>query len=200
MTPIGKFNSTDRIVRLKSLFRSKVVGLVYQAARYFQPYGITCLIEPLSTRANYYLRSYSTAIDIVKSSQLDNLKIMLDSFHLQRLHGNLTERVQVIDRLFCIKNSENSAFCSPKEMSSYVGHVQISQTPERDCPMNMNGEVNHRYFLSKVVAPFYQDYIGLEYNGENDTPRKHIDHSGIILLDSTQGSFEWLNEFESSSD
>ena len=57
-----------------------------------------CLIEPLSTRNNYYLRSYSTAIDIIKSSQLDNLKIMLDSFHLQRLHGNLTERVQVIDR------------------------------------------------------------------------------------------------------
>ena len=50
-------------------------------------------------------------------------------------------------------------------MSSYVGHVQISQTPQRDCPMNADGEVNHRYFLSKLVAPFYQDYIGLEYNG-----------------------------------
>ncbi len=35
-------------------------------------------------------------MDIVKSSKIDNLKIMLDSFHLQRLHGNLTERVEVI--------------------------------------------------------------------------------------------------------
>ena len=196
MTPIGKFNLTDRIVRWTSLFRSKVVDLVYQAARYFQPHGIMCLIEPLSTRANYYLRSYSTAIDIVKSSQLDNLKIMLDSFHLQRLHGNLTERVQVIDRLFCLEKREiNSIFYSPKEMSSYVGHVQISQTPERDCPMNMDGEVNHRYFLSKVVAPFYQDYIGLEYNGENETLWKYLDHYDIILVDSTHESLEWLNEF-----
>ncbi|CAF5034286.1 unnamed protein product, partial [Rotaria socialis] len=83
-----------------------------------------CLIEPISTRLNYYLRSYSTAIDIVKSSKADNLKVMLDSFHLQRLHGNLTERVQ--------------------EMIPFVGHVQISQTPKRNCPMSDDGEVNHR--------------------------------------------------------
>jgi hydroxypyruvate isomerase len=55
-----------------------------------------CLIEPLSTRPDYYLRSYSTAMDIVKSSKIENLKVMLDSFHLQRLHGNLTERVKVV--------------------------------------------------------------------------------------------------------
>jgi len=32
--------------------------------------------------------------------------------------------------------------------------------------MNEDGEVNHRYFLSKLIAPFYHDFIGLEYNGE----------------------------------
>ena len=32
--------------------------------------------------------------------------------------------------------------------------------------MNDDGEVNHRYFLSKLIAPFYEDYVGLEYNGE----------------------------------
>ncbi len=73
---------------------------MYQSAQFFQPHQITCLIEPLSTRSNYYLRSYSTAIDIIKSSKTDNLKIMLDSFHLQRLHGNLTERVEVIKLYF----------------------------------------------------------------------------------------------------
>ncbi|CAF4652137.1 unnamed protein product, partial [Rotaria sp. Silwood1] len=130
-------------------------------ARFFQPYHITCLIEPLSTRSNYYLRSYSTAMDIVKSSKIDNLKIMLDSFHLQRLHGNLTERVE--------------------EMIPFIGHVQISQTPKRNCPMSEDGEVNHRYFLSKLLAPFYKDFIGLEYN------------------DSSNASFEWLNEFSSTN-
>jgi hydroxypyruvate isomerase len=32
--------------------------------------------------------------------------------------------------------------------------------------MNEDGEVNHRYFLSKLIAPFYQDFIGLEYFGK----------------------------------
>ncbi|CAF0811910.1 unnamed protein product [Adineta ricciae] len=122
----------------------RIIDLVHQAAQFFQPHRILCLIEPLSTRPNYYLQSYSTAMSIVQSSNSNNLKIMLDSFHLQRLHGNLTERV--------------------KELAPFVGHVQISQTPNRDCPMNENGEVNHRYFLSNLIASFYQDYIGLEYN------------------------------------
>jgi hydroxypyruvate isomerase len=51
-------------------------------------------------------------------------------------------------------------------MIPFVGHVQISQTPKRDSPMSEDGEVNHRYFLLKLVAPFYQDFIGLEYNGK----------------------------------
>jgi hydroxypyruvate isomerase len=120
-----------------------------------------CLIEPLSTRSNYYLRSYTTAMDIVKSSKTDNLKIMLDSFHLQRLHGNLTERVQV--NKFHLTIVLEIFF---KELIPFVGHVQISQTPKRDCPMSEDGEVNHQYFLSKLIAPFYQDFIGLEYNGK----------------------------------
>ncbi len=53
-----------------------------------------------------------------------------------------------------------------EELIPYVGHVQVSQTPERNCPMNEDGEVNHRYFLSKLIAPFYQDYVGLEYFGK----------------------------------
>jgi len=81
-----------------------MIDLVYQAARFFQPHQIMCLIEPLSTRPDYYLRSYTLAMDIVKSSNIDNLKVMLDSFHLQRFHGNLTERVKVIKLLLIDSN------------------------------------------------------------------------------------------------
>lgn len=94
MTLIGKIKRMNSIVI--TLFSGKIIDLVHQAARFFQPHQIMCLVEPLSTRPNYYLRSYSTAMDIVRSSPSDNLKVMLDSLHLQRLHGNLTERVKVI--------------------------------------------------------------------------------------------------------
>lgn len=60
-----------------------------------EPHGITCLIEPLATRKSYYLRSYALAKEIVEELKRPNLKIMLDTFHLQMLHGNLTENIDV---------------------------------------------------------------------------------------------------------
>lgn len=94
MIQIGKIEKKNCTVI--DLSRGKIIDLVHQAARFFEPHKIMCLVEPLSTRPNYYLRSYSTAMDIVRSSPTENLKVMLDSLHLQRLHGNLTERVKVI--------------------------------------------------------------------------------------------------------
>lgn len=38
--------------------------------------NVTVLIEPLSTRPNYYLRSYDTALALVKELNEPNLKIM----------------------------------------------------------------------------------------------------------------------------
>ena len=66
------------------------------AAKYFQTDGITCVIEPLSIRPNYYLRSYELAKEIINKLKQPNLKILLDTYHLQRLHGNLTENIEVI--------------------------------------------------------------------------------------------------------
>lgn len=86
-----------------------------------------------------------------------------------------------------------------KELSSFVGHVQISQTPRRDCPMNENGEVNHRYFLLELIAPFYRDFIGLEYNGKHFSQHQNEmindSHAFFVSKDSTKGSFQWLKEF-----
>lgn len=46
-------------------------------------------------------------------------------------------------------------------LSSHIGHVQISQVPLRDNPID-EGELNHDFILKKL-APHYNDFIGLEY-------------------------------------
>ena len=83
-------------------------------------------------------------------------------------------------------------------MIPFVGHVQIAQTPKRNCPMSEDGELNHRYFLSKLIQPFYQDFIGLEYIGEEKMYWTRI-FQYIIEYDLgvTDESFEWLEEFSS---
>ncbi len=72
-----------------------------------------------------------------------------------------------------------------EELIPYVGHVQVSQTPERNCPMNEDGEVNHRYFLSELIAPFYQDFIGLEYFGKAQ-----------VLINISIGDFIFIYRFK----
>ena len=74
---------------------SEIVELLDFGAKTLEEHGITCLIEPLATRKDYYLRSYDLAMDIVTKLKRPNLMIMLDTFHLQMLHGNLTERIKV---------------------------------------------------------------------------------------------------------
>ncbi|KAI1285872.1 putative hydroxypyruvate isomerase [Halotydeus destructor] len=123
----------------------EIVDLLKFAAQELGANGITGLIEPLAIRPHYYLRSYDLAIDIVEQVNSPNLKVMLDIFHLQQLHGNLTARIKTI--------------------LPHTGHVQISQVPLRNCPM-MSGEVNYGYVL-KQLSRSYDDVIGLEFNNES---------------------------------
>lgn len=149
--------------------RLKIVDLARYAAKTLAPHGAMVVIEPLSIRPNYYLRSYADAKSIATATGTfsgvvePNLKVMLDSYHLQRLHGNLTENIEVITIWnFMAKQQVISDYFLLQNVKAQVGHVQISQTPDRDNPMNC-GEVNHEYFL-KLVSQFYDDYIGLEYS------------------------------------
>ncbi|KAJ6224735.1 hypothetical protein RDWZM_003280 [Blomia tropicalis] len=115
--------------------------LLVKGARYLAKLNVTCLIEPLSTRPNYYLRSYDVALQLINELNEPNLKIMFDTYHLQRLHGNILHYLELL--------------------KNHIGHVQISQIPLRDCPID-EGELNHDFILKKL-STIYDDYIGLEY-------------------------------------
>lgn len=120
---------------------NQLLDLLKKSCQLLQNENITCVIEPLSTRDNYYLQSYSVAQSILSNLNQPNLKIMLDVFHLQRLHGNVTHYIN--------------------ELKEYIGHVQISQVPNRDCPLN-EGELDYKYIL-KILSKTYDQPIGLEY-------------------------------------
>lgn len=142
----------------RSLKMTRMVELLNFAARIAEPLGITCVIEPLCIRDSYYLRSYDVAKAIVSEEGTQkNLKIMLDTFHMQMLGGNLTATIDKIAPL--------------------TGHVQISQAPSRNCPL-VGGEINYPYIL-KHLSNKWSAPIGLEYNShssESFSWLKDFDH------------------------
>lgn len=116
------------------------------AAKVFEKENIIGLIEPINQRSvpNYYMSSYVVAVDLIKKINSPNLKIMLDIFHLQQLHGNLTTNIELL------------------AAAGLIGHIQIAQVPLRGEP-NTCGEINYPYLFSVLEKINYTGWVGLEY-------------------------------------
>ncbi|CAL8114208.1 unnamed protein product [Orchesella dallaii] len=112
--------------------------------------GITGLIEPINNQTvpGYILNSYDLAISIVESIGSPNIRLMMDFFHLQQIHGNLSKRIE--------------------QSLPYTGHIQIAQVPARNEP-DSQGEIDFQYVLSLLVKYNYEGWIGLEYKPLSDT-------------------------------
>ncbi|XP_034237753.1 putative hydroxypyruvate isomerase [Thrips palmi] len=116
------------------------------ATKVFEREEIIGLIEPINQRSvpNYYMSSYVAAVDLIKKINSPNLKIMLDVFHLQQLHGNLTSNIESL------------------AAAGLIGHVQVAQVPLRGEP-NTGGEIDYSYVFSLLKKINYTGWIGLEY-------------------------------------
>ena len=106
-------------------------------------YGRQVLVEPLNAidRPTYLLSRQSQAIELIEALGRDNLRIMLDLFHVQRGEGNLTERM--------------------RKSLPYAGHVQIADVPGRHEPGT--GEINYAFMFAELERLGYAGWIGCEY-------------------------------------
>ncbi|XP_013789462.1 putative hydroxypyruvate isomerase [Limulus polyphemus] len=122
--------------------------------------GITFVIEPITQllKPNYFLTSFDQAVSYIKKINSPFLKLQLDIFHLQMICGNLTNNI--------------------RELLQYVGHIQVSQAPNRDEP-SAPGEINYQYVFSLLDELRYDGWIGLEY-----TPKE-----------STREGLKWIEEY-----
>lgn len=114
------------------------------AATYLEQENIVGVIEPINPYSvpGYFLCDFTYAIDTIKAVGSQNIKLMVDLFHLQMIRGNIVN--------------------SLKEFQPFIGHVQIAQAPNRNEP-NSAGELNLKYILDQVEQIGYNDWIGCEY-------------------------------------
>ncbi|XP_071439112.1 putative hydroxypyruvate isomerase [Hetaerina americana] len=155
---------SGKVAQPTTLNMTTYVENLRYASSLMEKEGIVALIEPINntTVPNYYMNSYKTALDVVKAVNSPNLKIMMDIFHLQIIHGNLTKNI--------------------KEYLPYVGHIQIAQVPYRNEP-NTLGEINFPYIFSLLQELRYDDWVGLEYKPLTNTVDglKWLEEYGVVL-------------------
>jgi len=120
-----------------------IENLIY-AANKAKQHNITLLIEPINRFdvVDYFVGDMFVALNIVKSVNLTNVKIMFDCFHIQKVHGELN------------KHFENNL--------DVIGHIQIASFPNRQEPDE--GDIDYADFFRFLDKIGYSGYVGAEYN------------------------------------
>lgn len=141
----------DRPSLITKMEETFVENMKYAANR-LQQDNILALIEPINTKISipgYFLDDQYKAVEYIKRVGSDNLKLQLDLFHVQVMHGNITNIMT--------------------ELWPYVGHIQFAQCPNRHEPSH-EGELNFDYIFSCIDKLGYDGWVGAEYKPSDSTP------------------------------
>jgi len=113
------------------------------AADAFGEQGITLVMEPINTRTvpGFYLSTTGQALEIIRETGTDNLKIQYDIFHMQIMEGDLAKTIEA-------------------ELPQ-IGHIQFADVPDRHEPGT--GEVNFDFLFGWIDRVGYAGWIGAEY-------------------------------------
>ena len=125
------------------------ISNLHYACEIAERYDINILIEPLNTNdaPGYFLTSTRHAIDIIKTVNCKNLKLMFDCYHMQLMEGNLSNLL--------------------KDLLSYIGHIQFASVPYRGTPDH--GEVDFTNLFLEIKELGWTQPLGAEYKPTGDT-------------------------------
>jgi hydroxypyruvate isomerase len=123
--------------------QATIVESLRKAAPAAASAGVTILVEALNRfdHPRYTLTTSAATLEIMRRVNQPNVKFQYDTFHMQRMEGNLTETVT--------KNL------------GWIGHIQVADVPGRHEPGT--GEINFPFFFRALAAAGYPGVVGLEY-------------------------------------
>lgn len=112
-------------------------------------HGITILIEPINTLdvPEYFLSTPDQALDIIHTLGAENLKLMFDCYHIQRMQGELLPTL--------------------KKALPFIGHIQFAGVPTRGAPDE--GELNYKEIFQEIKNLGWEKPLGAEYKPNGKT-------------------------------
>jgi hydroxypyruvate isomerase len=125
--------------------RKSVLEGLKSLAPYAETAGVILVLEPLNTlvdHAGYWLNRSQAGIDLVKTVNSPNIRLLFDIYHQQITEGNLIERIT--------HNLE------------WIGHIHVADVPGRHEPGT--GEINYANIFARLRSADYQGYVGLEFS------------------------------------
>ncbi|HUX21229.1 MAG TPA: TIM barrel protein [Spirochaetia bacterium] len=121
-----------------------MIEVLSKAARICEKSDTTLILEPFNTKVDhpdYFLDDPQTCVNVLKTVNHPNVKMLFDLYHMQIMSGNLLAFI--------------------KENLSFMGHFHIAGVPGRHEPQQ--GELNYPYILEELDRLGYDGGVGLEY-------------------------------------
>lgn len=130
-------------------YRRTFIDNLRYAAQRFAAHNKRVLVEALSpgVKPGYLFSSQYEALVIVDEVACPNVFIQLDTFHAQRVDGNLSHLI--------------------REYAGRYAHVQIASVPDRHEPDD--GEINYPWIFQLFDDVGYRGWIGCEYHPRGST-------------------------------
>jgi len=148
----------DGSVKVNSVSSEKKLLRLYDNLRILvetaKKRDMVLVIEPLNTfkdHKNYFLDNFKTTLELVKSINSENLKILYDIYHMQIMEGNVLETLQ--------------------KYHQFIGYIHAANVPYRCEPWI--GELDYKFIL-KELSEVYSGVVGFEFfvKGQDFTYRK----------------------------
>ena len=137
----------DGSVKVNSVSSEKKLLRLYDNLRILvetaKKRDMVLVIEPLNTfkdHKNYFLDNFQTTLELVKSINSENLKILYDIYHMQITEGNVLDTIQ--------KHHQS------------IGYIHLANVPYRCEPWI--GELDYKFIL-KELSEVYSGVVGFEF-------------------------------------
>jgi len=113
--------------------------------------GVTLCLEQLSTRdtshpmkghAGYFVDDFAQCLDMVKTMDSKNFKMLFDFYHISVMNGDLIRRF--------------------RDHAKYIGHVHTAGNPGRG-ELDMLQEIDYASVMQVLVDSGYKGYVGHEF-------------------------------------
>jgi len=129
--------------------RETFVANIRFAGQQLKAHGIKLVVEAINTFdiPGFYVSRTQQALDLIDASGCDNIALLYDIYHMQRMEGELAATI--------------------KKNLPRIAHMQLADNPARNEPGT--GEINYTFLFDTIDKLGYDGWIGCEYKPKTTT-------------------------------
>lgn len=112
--------------------------------------------HPMKGHPGYFGDDVDLCVDLIKSMNSPNFKLLFDIYHVQIMHGDVIRRL--------------------RELQTWIAHYHTAGNPGR-LEIDENQEINYPPIMRAILETGYQGFVAQEFIPTWEDPMKSLEHA-----------------------